>query len=63
MTAQIGTEGLNLLSDPRPELLMDVARVQPQPGGEWVNLEDWLGFHSTQRLRISDHAGSVVVET
>jgi len=63
MTAQIGVEGLNLLGDPLPELLIDVARVQPQPGGEWVNLEDRLGFRSTQRLSINDHAGSVVVGT
>jgi hypothetical protein len=63
MTAQIGIEGLNLVGNPRPELLIDVARVQPQPGGEWVNLEDQLGFRSTQRLRICDRAGSVLVET
>jgi hypothetical protein len=63
MTAQIGADGLNLFGDPCPELLTDVARVQPQPGREWVNLEKRLGFHSTQRLRISDLAGSVVVAT
>ena len=63
MTAQIGADGLDLFGDPRPELLIDVARVQPEPGGEWVNLEDRLGFRSTQRLRISDVAGGVVVAT
>ena len=63
MTAQIGDDGLDLFGDPRPELLIDIARVQPQPGGEWVNLEDRLGFRSTQRLWISDRAGSVVVAT
>ena len=46
-----------------PELLTDVARVQPEPGGEWVDLKDRLGFRSTQRLRISDLAGGVVVAT
>ena len=61
MTAQIGADGLDLFGDPRPELLIDVARVQPEPGGEWVNLEDRLDFRSTQRLRISDLAGGGVV--
>jgi hypothetical protein len=63
MAAQIGADGLDLFGDPRPELLTDVARVQPQPGDEWVHLEDRLGFRSTQRLRISDLAGGVVVAT
>ena len=63
MTAQIGDESLDLFGDPRPELLTEVARVQPLPGGEWVNLEKRLGFHSTQRLWISDLAGGVVVAT
>ena len=39
MTAQIGYDGLDLRGDPRPELLIDVARVQPEPGGDWVDLE------------------------
>ena len=63
MTAQIGADGLDLFGDPRPELLTEVARVQPEPGGDWVNLEERLGFRSTQRLRISDSAGGVVVAT
>jgi len=64
MTAQIGDDSLDLFGDPRPELLADVAQVQPQPGGQWVNLEKHPGFHSTQRLWISDHlAGGVVVAT
>src|ERR1700691_249939 len=63
MTAQIGADGLDLFGDPRPELLADVARVQPQPGGEWVNLEKPLGFRSTQRLSISDFAEGLVVAT
>jgi hypothetical protein len=63
MTAQLGADGLNLLGDPLPELLTDVAGVQPQPGGEWVHLKDKLGFRSTQRLAIIDVAGSVVMAT
>ena len=63
MTAQIGADGLDLLGDPLPELLTDVAGVQPQPGGEWVHLKDKLGFRSIQRLVIRDVAGSVVVAT
>jgi hypothetical protein len=63
MTAQIGTDGLDFPGDPRPELLADVTRVQPGPGGEWVNLEDRLGFRSTQRLRISNFDGGVSVAT
>ena len=63
MTAQIGADGLDLFGDPRPELLADVARVQPEPGGEWVNLEGRLGFRSTQRLRLSDLDGGVAVVT
>jgi hypothetical protein len=62
MTAQIGAEGLDVFGDPRPELLADVARAQPEPGGEWVHLGR-LGFRSTQRLRISDLAGGVAVVT
>lgn len=62
MTAQIGADGLELFGDPRPELLVEVARVQPEPGGEWVHLGR-LGFHSTQRLRVADLAGGVVVAT
>jgi hypothetical protein len=64
MTAQIGDDSLDVFGDPRPELLADVARVQPQPGGEWANLEERLSFRSTQRLWIGDHlAGGVVVAT
>jgi hypothetical protein len=62
MTAQIGADGLDLFGDPRPELLTDVARAQPEPGGEWVHLGR-LGFRSTQRLRISDFADGVVAAT
>ena len=51
MTAQIGADGLDLLGNPCPELLIDVALVQPEPGRDWVNLEDRRGFRSTQRLR------------
>jgi hypothetical protein len=63
MTAQLGAGGVDLLGDPLPELLTDVAGVQPQPGGEWVHLKDKLGFRSVQRLVIKDVAGSVVVAT
>ena len=62
MTAQIGAEGLDLVGEPRPELLAEVARVEPQPGGGWVDLGR-LGFRSTQRLGISDLADGVVVAT
>ena len=51
MTAQIGADGLDLLGDPLPELLTDVAGVQPQPGGEWVHLKDRL------RLSLNSAAG------
>lgn len=63
MTARIGADELDLIGDPYPQLLIDVARVQPQPSGEWVHLENRLGFRSTQRLRISALADSVVVTT
>jgi hypothetical protein len=43
-------------------LLAVVARVQPEPGGEWVHLGR-LGFRSTQRLRLSDLDGGVAVVT
>ena len=62
MSAQIGYDGLDLLGDPRPELLIDVARVQPGPGRDWVDLGR-LGFRSTQRLWIGDVAGGVAVAT
>jgi hypothetical protein len=63
MTARIGYDGLDLHGDPRPDLLIDVARVQPQPGGDWVDLEGRLGFRSTQRLWIGDVSGGVMVGT
>lgn len=62
MTAQIGYDRLAFLGDPRPELLTEVARVQPRPAGDWVNLEK-LRFHSTQRLWIGDRADGLVVVT
>jgi hypothetical protein len=62
MTAQIGYEGLDPRGDPRPEVLIDVARVQPEPGGDWVHLGR-LGFRSTQRLWIGDVPGGVAVAT
>jgi hypothetical protein len=66
MTAQIGTDGLDLFGEPRPELLAGVVRVRPEPGGEWVNIEDRPdrpGFRSTQRLWIGDVADGVAVAT
>ena len=62
MTAQIGYDGLDLRGDPCPELLIEVARVQPEPGGDWVDLGR-LGFRSTQRLWIGDVPGGVAVAT
>lgn len=62
MTAQIGDDGLDLFGDPRPELLADVARAQPKPGGEWVDLGR-QGFRSTQRLRLGDLGGGVTLVT
>ena len=44
MTAQLGADGLDLLGDPLPELLTDVAGVQPQPAGEWVRLKRSWAF-------------------
>ena len=63
MAAQIGYDRLNFSGDPRPALLAAVARVQPEPGREWVNLEKHLGFRSTQRLKIGDSGDGVVVAT
>jgi hypothetical protein len=62
MTAQVGTDGFDLPGDPCPELLSDVARVEPEPGGEWVDLAEHLGFRSTQRLRIRGLADDGGVE-
>jgi hypothetical protein len=62
MTAQIGTDGLNLPGDPCPDLLADVAGARPEPGGEWVHLER-LGFHSTQRLQLTGLGGGVALVT
>ena len=63
MTARIGADDLDLLGDPRLGLLTDVARVQPESGREWVDLEKRLGFRSTQRLWISDVPDGVLVAT
>jgi hypothetical protein len=62
MTAQIGADGRELFGDPWPELLIEVARVLPEPGDEWVHLGR-LGFRSTQRLRVSHVPDGVVVAT
>lgn len=62
MTAQIGADGQDFFTDPRPDLLTAVTGLQPKRGGEWVDLS-LLGFRSTQRLRISDYADGVVVAT
>jgi hypothetical protein len=62
MTAQIGDAGLDLFGDPRPELLASVARVQPEPDGEWAHLGR-QGFRSTQRLRLADLDGGVTLVT
>lgn len=67
MTAKIGADGLDLFGDAWPELLADVARLEPEPGGRWVKIEDQpgrrKGFHSTQRLWISEVAGGVAAAT
>ena len=63
MTAQIGADGRDLQGDPLLELLTEVARVPPEPGRDWIHLENRLGFHSTQRLRIGELSGSVIVAT
>lgn len=66
MTAQIGANGLDLFGDARPELLADVVRDQPVPGGKWVDIEarrGRTGLRSTQRLWISDVPDGVVVAT
>ena len=66
MVAQIGADGLDLFSDPRPELLADVARVQLEVPRNWVDIErkkGRRGFRSTQRLWISDVAEGVAVAT
>ena len=62
MAAQIGYDRPDFLGDPRPELLTEVAGVQPEPGRDWVSLEK-LGFRSTRRLFIGERAGDVVVAT
>lgn len=61
-SAQIGADGQDFFSDPRPELLTEVTGLQPKRGREWVDLSP-LGFRSTQRLRISDYADGVLVAT
>ena len=66
MVAQIGADGLDLFGDPRPELLADVARILPEPGRKWIDIEGQSGrtaFRSTQRLWISDVADGVAVAT
>jgi hypothetical protein len=62
VTAQIGYDGIDARGDPRRKLLIDVARVQPEPAGDWVHLGR-LGFRSTQRLWIGDVPGGVAVAT
>jgi hypothetical protein len=62
MTAQIGSDELEFYGDPRPDLLAEVARVEPEPDREWVRLEGPpLRFRSTQRMRVSDCSDGVAV--
>jgi hypothetical protein len=66
MTARVGAHGLDLFGAPRPELLASVVRGEHRDGGKWVNIEHLknpLGFHSTQRLWISNVAEGVAVAT
>lgn len=66
MTAQIGADGLDLFGEPHPKLLADVARIQPEPGRNWVDIEarpGRTGFRSTQRLWISNVSNGIVVAT
>ncbi len=72
MTARIGADGLDFFGDPRLELLTSVVRLKPEPGDKWVDIEARRdrpgrpgrpGFHSTQRLWISDCADGVAVAT
>jgi hypothetical protein len=66
MTARIGAHGLDLFHAARPELLASVVRGQQEDGGKWVNIEhrkNPRGFHSTQRIYISDVDEGVAVAT
>ena len=66
VTAQIGTDGIDLFDEPRPELLAAVARAQLEPDGLWVNIEDQPGrpgFRSTQRLWMGAADDGVAVGT
>jgi hypothetical protein len=63
MAAQIGSDELELYGDPRPDLLTEVTRVQPEPRRDWARLEGPLGFRSTQRLRVSDGADGIAITT
>lgn len=63
MTAKVGADGLDLFRDPRPELLADVTGIRPKPGEAWVDIQNHLGFRSTQRLWISDVDDGVAVAT
>jgi hypothetical protein len=64
MAAQIGSDDLEIDSDPRLDLLIEVAGIDPEPGREWARLEGPpLGFRSTQRLRVSDCPEGLAVTT
>jgi hypothetical protein len=56
MTAQIGADGHELFGDPRSKWLTEVTRLEPAQRRDWVNLEEHLGFQSTQRLWIGNPA-------
>jgi hypothetical protein len=64
MAAQIGSDDLEIDGDPRLDLLIKVAGIDPEPDREWARLEGPpLGFRSTQRLRVSDCPDGLAVTT
>ena len=49
-------DGLDLFGDPRPELLADVAQVEPEPGRKWVAGKRKIDSRSSRCLSEMRHA-------
>jgi hypothetical protein len=58
-----GTADQHLLDTPSPELLREVAGLEPERSGSHVLLDEGAGVRSTQRLALSTVGGDVVALT
>ena len=61
MPAHFGAPDLELWSSPLPDLLREIAGLEPEWNENHVRLDEHLGTRSIQRLAVADAGGSAVV--